>query len=80
MLREKVVVDFKLPEVPVIVAVYLPTLAELAAVSVSVLLPVVGFGENDEVTPLGSPETARLTLPVNPYCGLTLTPVVAELP
>ncbi len=49
------------------VRVYCPRLAELLAVSVSVLLPVVGFGEKEAVTPLGRPETERFTLPVNPY-------------
>lgn len=57
------------PEVPVIVTVYCPRLAVLLAVSVSKLLPeelgtAVGLGLKDAVTPLGRPETARLTLPV----------------
>ena len=42
----------------------------LLAVNVNVLLPVVGLGANDAVTPLGRPETDRFTLPVKPYCGL----------
>jgi hypothetical protein len=46
-------------------------LAELLAVSVIVLLPVVGLGANDAVTPLGKPDAERVTLPVNPYCGST---------
>ena len=52
--------------------VLVPTVAVLLAVSVSSLksVVVVGFGENDAVTPLGRPETARLTLPANPYSGL----------
>ncbi len=62
-----------LPEVPVMVRVYCPTPAELVATSVSKLLPVVGFGEKDAVTPVGSPDTARFTLPVNPYWGYTET-------
>jgi len=68
---ERVVVAVRLPEVPVIVSVVVPTLAELLAVNVSMLLPVVGFGEKVAVTPLGKPETSRLTLPVNPYLGFT---------
>jgi hypothetical protein len=55
------------------VSVYWPTGAVLLAVSVSVLLEVVGFGVNAAVTPLGSPDTERFTLPVNPYCGFTDT-------
>lgn len=44
-----------------------PRAAELLAVSVTVADPVAGFGEKDAVTPLGRPDAARLTLPVNPY-------------
>jgi len=61
-----VVVAIRLPEVPVTVTVCCPVLAELLAVSVSVLFPVVGFGARDAVTPLGRPDTERFTLPVNP--------------
>jgi len=56
--------------VPATVTVYCPTVAELDAVNVRVLFPVVGLGEKDAVTPLGSVEViASATLPVNPYCG-----------
>ena len=68
-----VVVAVSVPEVPVMVSVYGPTATELDAASVSVLLPVVGLGEKDAVTPVGRPETERFTLPVKPYCGLTET-------
>ena len=68
------------PDVPVIVTVYCPIEAELAAVKVSVLLPVVGFGENEAVTPMGKPEADRVTLLVNPYCGDTEIYHVVELP
>jgi hypothetical protein len=62
------------------VSVFVPRAAELLADNVSVLNPVVGFGANDAVTPLGRPDTERFTLPVNPYCGLTETLVVPEAP
>jgi len=68
------------PEVPVMVTVFVPRAVEAAADNVSVLYPVVGFGANDAVTPLGRPDTERFTLPVNPYCGVTKTLVVAEVP
>ena len=56
-------------------------MAGLLAVSVITLEPVeVGLGAKEAVTPLGRPETLRLTLPVNPYCGLTLTMDVPEAP
>ncbi len=62
-----VVAAVSLPEVPVIVTVLVPTATELAAVRVNIEYPVVGFGENDAVTPVGRPDAARLTLPENPY-------------
>jgi hypothetical protein len=62
-----VVVAVRLPEVPVTVNVVVPGVAELLTASVSTLLPDVGFVPQDAVTPLGRPETSRLTLPVNPY-------------
>ena len=80
MVRDKVVVAVRLPDVPVIVIVGEPGTAEALVVSVNVLEFVVGFGENDAVTPLGKPDTARFTLPVNPYCGFTSTYVVLEVP
>jgi len=58
-----------LPEVPVMVTGYCPMGTELLAVKVRVLLPVVGLGVKDAVTPLGRPEAKSVTLPVNPYCG-----------
>lgn len=79
-LRARVVVAVTEPEVPVIVRVVGPTGAVPAAVSVSVLEPMVGFGEKDAVTPLGRPVTERFTLPVNPYCGFTMTVVVPVVP
>jgi membrane-associated protease RseP (regulator of RpoE activity) len=54
-------------EVPVMVTVAGPRAAVLLAVSISTLVPVVGFGVNDAVTPLGRTDvTARFTLPANP--------------
>ena len=65
--RAMVVVAFRLPEVPVMVRVAGPVVAELFASSESVLVVAVGFGVNCAVTPLGRPaDTARVTLPVNP--------------
>ena len=65
-----VVPAVRLPEVPVMVTVAVPGAALLVAVSVSKLVPVdIGFGANVAVTPAGSPDAARLTLPVNPDCG-----------
>ena len=59
------------PEVPAIVSVLVPTCVVLPAISVSWVAPVAGFGEMEAVTPLGKPVTARFTLPVKPYSGVT---------
>ena len=60
------------PEVPVIVIVAFPIAAVLLAVSVSKLVPLVGFVENETVTPLGRPEALSMTLPAKPGCGSTV--------
>jgi hypothetical protein len=62
------------------VTVEVPGATVLIAVSVSTLLPVIGFGENEAPTPVGSPEMARWTLPVNPYSGFTVTVDATEDP
>src|ERR1700728_4245441 len=67
------VVAVKLPEVPVIVTVAAPVVAVLLAVSVSTLVPVVGFVPNAAVTPVGRPDAAKVTLPVNPPTSVTVT-------
>jgi len=74
-----VVVAVRLPEVPVIVTVEVPVVAVALAVSVSTLVPVVGFVPNAAVTPLGKPEAASVTLPVNPPASATLM-VLVPLP
>ena len=74
-----VVVAVRLPELPVIVTVAFPVVAVLLAVSVSTLVPVVGLVLNAAVTPLGRPDAARVTLPVNPFTSLTVI-VLVPLP
>src|SRR6267143_4353081 len=78
--RAIVVVCVRPPDVPVIVTVKLPVEAVLLAVSVSVLVLVVLLGLNDGVTPLGRPEADKLTLPVKPFCGLTVIVLVPLFP
>jgi hypothetical protein len=78
--REIAVVCDRLPEVPVMVTLTVPVVAVLLAVSVKVLLALAGFGLNDAVTPLGKPEADRLTLPVKPFCGVTVTVLVPLAP
>ena len=75
----RVVVAVRLPEVPVMVTVEEPAVAVLLAVSVIKLLPVVGLVPNAAVMPLGRPDAARVTLPVNPFTSLTVI-VLLPLP
>ena len=44
------------------------------------LVPVVGFGLKDAVTPLGRPDAESITLPVNPPEPVTVTVLVADAP
>ena len=73
MVSVSVVVTDRLPEVPVMVSVFVPGAAELDAVNVRMLLLVVGFGFQSAVTPLGNPDTEKVTLPENPYSGVIPT-------
>lgn len=77
---ETLVVAVKLPDVPVMVTLAVPVVAVLLAVSVSVLVEVVGFVPNAAVTPLGRPEAARVTLPENPPRSVTVIVLVPLLP
>jgi hypothetical protein len=75
-----VVVFVKLPDVPVTVTVTVPVVAVLLAVKVSVLLLAVLVGLNDAVTPLGRPDADKLTLPLKPFCGVTVMVLVPVVP
>jgi hypothetical protein len=77
---EMVVDAVVLPEVPLMVTVDVPAVAVLLAANVTTLDPVVGLVPNAAVTPLGSPEAARVTLPVNPPVPVTVMVSVALLP
>ena len=79
-LIENVVFLVKLAEEPVTVTVPVPIAVELPAVSVNVLVFVVLLGLNDAVTPLGSPDAERVTLPVKPFCGVTVMVLVPLAP
>lgn len=78
--RLKVVLAVWVPDVPVMVTVDCPRVAELLAVSVNVLLPVVGLGVKAAVTPLGSPDAVRVTPPLKPYSEYTETQVELVVP
>lgn len=68
------------PDVPVIVSVDVPGTAVLLAVKVSTLEPVVGLVPNEAVTPVGNPDAANVTLPVNPPVPLTVIASVVPPP
>jgi hypothetical protein len=68
------------PEVPVTVTDPAYGLAVALVVSVSVLLPVAGFGLKAAVMPLGNPEAESDTLPLNPSCGVIVIVLVPWLP
>ena len=68
--RVAVAEALRLPEVPVMVRVLDPTGVELLVVSVRFVEPVVGFGFQSAVTPVGKPVTDKVTLPLKPYSGV----------
>ena len=55
-----------------IVTVDIPVVAVLQAVTVKVLVAVVGFVLNDAVTPFGRPDAAKVTLPIKPFWAATV--------
>jgi hypothetical protein len=74
-----IVVWVKVPEVPVIVTVASPVVAELLAVNVRVLGAQAAHalvGLNDAVTPDGSPDAENATLPPKPFSPVTVIVLV----
>src|SRR5258708_10727274 len=63
------VVDVRLPEVPVTETADVPAAAEAATVRVRMLFEVGLAGLHVDVTPVCSPDTARLTEAENPLAG-----------
>ncbi len=74
------VVPVKLPEVPVMVTGKVPVVAVILAVSVKMLEPAALEGLKEAVTPLGKPDADKLTVPVNPFCGVIVTVLVPLAP
>ena len=66
-------------ETPWMVTVAKPRVDVELAASVSVLVPVAGFGLNVAVTPLGSPTAVSVTFPLNPFSPATVI-VLVTLP
>jgi hypothetical protein len=68
------------PDLPLIVTVAAPRIAVALAFKVSVLDVLAVLGLNDAVTPLGKPETESATLPLKPFCGVTVIVLVPLVP
>ena len=68
------------PETPCTVIGKLPNVAVLLAVNVTWLIPAVLKAPNAAVTPLGNPDTDRLTLLLKPFCGVIVTAPAAVEP
>jgi len=66
--------------VPATVTVTVPVAAVLLAVSVKVLVLAVLLGLNDAVTPLGRPDADKPTMPLKPFCGVTVMVLVPLAP
>ncbi len=66
IVRVNSAVDVSFPDVPVIVTVLAPAGAAAVAESVKTEFPVAGLAKKLAVTPLGSPDTARLIAPRKP--------------
>jgi hypothetical protein len=77
---ERVAALVNVPDVPLMVTVDVPVVAVALAVSVNVLVLVVLLGLKEAVTPLGRPEADKFTLPVNPFCALTVIVLVPTVP
>jgi hypothetical protein len=76
------VVCDRVPLVPVTVTVYCPAVAALHdSVAVCGLVPNVTLAGNVQVRPAGvDTDTARLTVPVNPFTAVTVTVEVPDAP
>jgi len=71
MLSRMVVLAVRVPELPLMVTIDVPTVAALLAVSISWLVAVAGLVAKAAVTPLGRPEAESVTLPVKPFKSVT---------
>ena len=66
------VLAVRFPAVPVTVTVAAPNAAPALAAKFNTLAVAVLVGLNEAVTPLGSPDTLRLTVLLNPLSGVTV--------
>ncbi len=80
MTREMVVWFLKVPDEPVTVTVTVPIAAVALEVSVNALVLAVLLGLKDAVTPLGRPDTDKLTFPAKLFSGVTVIVLVPLAP
>lgn len=66
------VLAVRVPELPVMIALYVPGAAELLTENVTVLVVFVLGALKLAVMPAGSPEAIRLTIPLKPFISTTL--------
>jgi hypothetical protein len=71
---------FRLLEEPVTVTVKVPIVAVPVADRVKALVVVAGFDPKEALTPLGSPDAVKLTLPLNPLSGWIVIAVEPDAP
>lgn len=70
----------RVPAVPLILIVAVPTAAVGEAVKVTTLVPVAGFVPKVAVTPVGSPVDASVTGPLKPLAAVTVTVAIPDAP
>jgi hypothetical protein len=78
--RDITEVCLRLPEIPVMVTGNVPVVAVLLTLTVSVLALVVLIGLNATVTPEGTPIAESVTLPLKPFCPITLITLLPLAP
>ena len=75
-----IAVLLKVPEVPVMLTLNVPIAAVAPAPRVRVVEAGSGLELKDAVTPLGSPDAEKVTLPVKPFRGVTVMALKPEVP
>ena len=78
--RVTVALLLKVPAAPVMVTGKVPVVAAALADKVSRLVVVAGFVLKTALTPPGRPDAVKLTLPLNPFTGLTVMVVEPDAP
>ena len=80
-----IVTEFVIPAeafCPKTVRLSVPAAADFVVVTVIFVVPeaVTEAGEKLALVPAGSPTTLKVTTPVNPFCGVTVTEKAAPFP